>query len=318
MISRAYTIGQASRRSGVPVRRIRFYCDEGLLSRIDRSDSGYRMFDEGDLSLLVMIQTLREAGLSLDSIRSVLSRKSSMNDVLAIRLHEIEASIVAQKRIAATIRVALQSLNPTAEDLRRIWLVSNTSKTEYISSIRNFLNKVAEGSKANPSWTESMLRSSTLSLPDEPDVDQIDAWLELSELISDPSFIEKARRYAEDRREHSQPDLLSEMLLTIVPKAKAAQEQQIDPSSSEAKNIADEYINIWAKAYGVEIDDNEIQRQFRSQAEHRYAMRPYWKLVSRLNGMSNLNNLKPEWQWLMDAYESRLTELSKNQRAHVI
>ena len=38
------TIGQLARRSGVPVRTIRFWSDEGILPETDRSAAGYRRY----------------------------------------------------------------------------------------------------------------------------------------------------------------------------------------------------------------------------------------------------------------------------------
>lgn len=40
------TIGTVPRRSGLSVKTIRFYDDEGLLEPVGRSESGYRLFDE--------------------------------------------------------------------------------------------------------------------------------------------------------------------------------------------------------------------------------------------------------------------------------
>ncbi|MEB3353455.1 MAG: MerR family DNA-binding transcriptional regulator, partial [Cyanobacteriota bacterium] len=39
-------IGVVAERSGVPVKTIRFYCDEGLLQPVSRSEGRYRLFDD--------------------------------------------------------------------------------------------------------------------------------------------------------------------------------------------------------------------------------------------------------------------------------
>jgi DNA-binding transcriptional MerR regulator len=44
----AYTIGELSGLSGVPVRRIRFYSDKGLLPPKARTATGYRVYSETD------------------------------------------------------------------------------------------------------------------------------------------------------------------------------------------------------------------------------------------------------------------------------
>ena len=51
-------IGEVARRTGLPVKTIRYYCDEGLLQPRARSSGGYRLFDEENLAELAIIQLL--------------------------------------------------------------------------------------------------------------------------------------------------------------------------------------------------------------------------------------------------------------------
>src|SRR5690606_26079513 len=107
MSTRTYTIGEASRLSGVPVRTLRFYSDEGLLPPAARTESGYRVYTDGDLVRLDLIRALREAGLGLDAIRQVIARRLTLGDALRLRLAALESEIAAKRRIAATLRAAL-------------------------------------------------------------------------------------------------------------------------------------------------------------------------------------------------------------------
>jgi MerR family copper efflux transcriptional regulator len=52
-------IGEVARRTGLSVKTIRFYCDEGLLQPKGRSDAGYRLFDDENLAELTIIRALR-------------------------------------------------------------------------------------------------------------------------------------------------------------------------------------------------------------------------------------------------------------------
>ena len=40
-----YVIGEIARRTGLPVRTIRFYADEGIVPPAAQSRAGYRLFD---------------------------------------------------------------------------------------------------------------------------------------------------------------------------------------------------------------------------------------------------------------------------------
>jgi DNA-binding transcriptional MerR regulator len=100
MGTRTYTIGELARLSGQPVRRIRFYSDEGLLPPAVRSDSNYRLYSEDDLARLDLIGALREAGVGLDAIGQLLRAHGDVRDVSG-------AEIAAKRRITAVLRAVL-------------------------------------------------------------------------------------------------------------------------------------------------------------------------------------------------------------------
>jgi DNA-binding transcriptional MerR regulator len=66
-------IGELARRSGMTVRALHHYDSIGLLTPSARSDSGYRLYDEGDLARLRQIQALRGFGMPLADIGSFLA-----------------------------------------------------------------------------------------------------------------------------------------------------------------------------------------------------------------------------------------------------
>lgn len=70
-------IGAVAKASGVSVKTIRFYCDQGVLAPTARSDSHYRLFSADVLDDIAMIRTLRAMELPLDCIRSVLQARRS-------------------------------------------------------------------------------------------------------------------------------------------------------------------------------------------------------------------------------------------------
>ena len=65
-------IGEVARRTGLPVKTIRYYCDEGLLQPKMRSASGYRLFDEENLAELKIIRALRAMDVSLPELARIL------------------------------------------------------------------------------------------------------------------------------------------------------------------------------------------------------------------------------------------------------
>jgi DNA-binding transcriptional MerR regulator len=96
-------IGVVAERSGVPVKTIRFYCDEGLLQPVSRTEGRYRLFDESVYEELSLIRTLRAMEIPLDTIRSVLEARRS--------------GICSCENLQATIRSKAGEIQQRIEDL---------------------------------------------------------------------------------------------------------------------------------------------------------------------------------------------------------
>lgn len=70
-------IGAVAARSGVSVKTIRFYCDQGLLQPSGRSEGRYRLFDASVYGELALIRTLRALDIPLATIAAVLEARRS-------------------------------------------------------------------------------------------------------------------------------------------------------------------------------------------------------------------------------------------------
>ena len=98
-------IGEVSQESGIGVEALRFYERSGLLGRPARSQSGYRLYDEGVLERLAFIRKAQFLGFSLDEIRHIISDAekgvSPCDDVRAIvrrRLAEVSERVKEMQR----------------------------------------------------------------------------------------------------------------------------------------------------------------------------------------------------------------------------
>jgi len=101
--------GDLARATGSTVRTIRFYEEEGLLTPAVISDGGHRRYTEDELERLRLIGDLRELGLSLCEIRSILQLRTGCRNAaeFALRFQEVLAVHLehAQRRLERLRRV---------------------------------------------------------------------------------------------------------------------------------------------------------------------------------------------------------------------
>ncbi len=112
--------GDLARATGNTVRTIRFYEEEGLLKPAEVSDGGHRRYTEDDLERLRLISDLRELGLSLCEIRSILGLRAGCHnaaefamrfqEVLVGHLEQAQRRLERLKRVKKEIYDALETL----------------------------------------------------------------------------------------------------------------------------------------------------------------------------------------------------------------
>ena len=92
-------IGEASGRSGLPAKTIRYYEDIGLI-RPDRGGNGYRDYDVSDVHKLRFLQRSRGLGFSVEECRQLLAlyedkgrASSDVKGIAEAKLSEIDRKI---------------------------------------------------------------------------------------------------------------------------------------------------------------------------------------------------------------------------------
>lgn len=67
-----HTVGQAAKATGLSAKAIRLYERRGLLREAERTDAGYRLFNDDDLAVLGFIRQAKKLGLTLPEIKDTL------------------------------------------------------------------------------------------------------------------------------------------------------------------------------------------------------------------------------------------------------
>jgi DNA-binding transcriptional MerR regulator len=300
------TIGELSRRSGLPVKTLRFWSDEGLLRPAARSASGYRLYEDEALLRIDLVRTLREAGLGLDAIKKVLRRDISLGEALRLHLVAVEAHAASLQRVAAALRAALRA-EPDESDVRRLCAVTRLTNEERKTVIASFYARVAEGIPMDDAWQKKMIEASSPELPDHPSPEQLDAWIELAELVSDPSFVENLRASAKEVWDKSL-DLVALRAANeeAARGAAAARAKNAAPSSEEGRAVIEAFVEGVARASGKPADV-ALRRSIRERFErHDPRASRYWELVAVMSGRPPAVGNVDDWRFIAEAATTHL------------
>ena len=107
-------IGQAAARSGLPAKTLRYYDAIGLIRPSERSETGYRLYNDQDVHLLRFVQRARSLGFTVDECRDLLDlyrdRERASADVKALA----QARIADIGRRLGQLRAMRESLEQLA------------------------------------------------------------------------------------------------------------------------------------------------------------------------------------------------------------
>jgi len=108
------TVTQLARRCGVSRTTLLYYESIRLIPPPPRSGSNYRYYSEADVQRLLQIRSYRDAGLTIDDIRAILSTNTKHSDgkaadVLKRRLVELDTEIATLRGHQRAILKLLQS-----------------------------------------------------------------------------------------------------------------------------------------------------------------------------------------------------------------
>lgn len=108
-------IGQVAERTGLSLRTIRFYEENGLVIPTARSEGGFRLYSEDDVARLEVIKRMKPLGFTLEEMQELLALLTDLSGGTGDR-----AALLGRLRLfhdAATARVtALKEQLAVAED----------------------------------------------------------------------------------------------------------------------------------------------------------------------------------------------------------
>jgi DNA-binding transcriptional MerR regulator len=312
--NRSYSIGDLSRRSGLSVRTIRFYSDVGIVPASARSASGYRLYDVEAVARLNLVRTLRDRGLPLESIRALLNAQTSVPDVAAPHLKVLDHQIQTLRLRRAVLRAAAKT-NTTAEEVALMHRLATMSEVERQHLIDDFLDDAFSDTNANPELV-AMLRAMRPELPDDPEPHQVEAWVELAELVEDPDFRASVRRMAEhqaaERVAGDRTGLHHDLGDYVRERVTAALTAGIDPAGSAAAPILGDLVERYAEMFQT-TDTPEYRNALHRRLEIANDPRTerYLNLLHVINGWPTQPSLAPIFDWFTCALRSHASSSSQ-------
>ncbi|WP_051792941.1 MerR family transcriptional regulator [Kibdelosporangium aridum] len=249
-----YSIGELARRTGLTVKAIRFYADRGIVPPTDRSPAGHRQYSADAQARLELVRELRSLGLDLRTVRKVLTQETPLADAAAKHAE----ALAEQIRTLKAQHAVLKSLATVMDFATTLDLDAGVTTTL------------------------------TPHLPATPSAAQLEAWLELTELVQDKDFQATMHRMAEYYRDRP-----------LRPDAAAMVRDQADPrlapESAEAAAIATKIIDAHGPRRAL-VEQLEAVNDPRRDR--------YMELLATVNGWPRPDPLVPALTWFLTAVKA--------------
>ena len=122
-----YTTGEAAKLCGVSVRTVQYYDSRNILSPSEISEGGRRLYSKSDIRRLKIICFLRDAGISINSIKELLEG-ANPEEVITTLVDEQE------KTLKEEIKESQRKLS-TLDGIRKVLKESDDFSVDSISDI---------------------------------------------------------------------------------------------------------------------------------------------------------------------------------------
>ena len=138
IMQREWKVGELAKLAGLTVRTLRYYDQIGLYSPSVHTDSGHRIYTESDIAFLQQILSLKELGLSLDQVKSVIAGNHfSLFEIVSFQIERLKESINLQQKLLQELEHVtslMQRKEPlTVQEFTKILSAMRTSHHKYFA-----------------------------------------------------------------------------------------------------------------------------------------------------------------------------------------
>ncbi len=180
--------------------------------------------------------------------------------------------------------------------------MTRISKTEFRAALDRFYDDVAGGAPMDAAWKTKMMDAGTPDLPDDPTAEQVDAWAELMEMLSDKAYAAEMRAQMSDLwTEEFDPATYAQAAEATFARVRAAIENNLAPQSAVGREIAADWLAQSARAMKRAPDQVFLDWQLEQYRKHHARSARYQELMAVLQGQAPQAPTGREWSWIIDA-----------------
>ncbi|MEV6033963.1 MerR family transcriptional regulator [Nonomuraea sp. NPDC052116] len=290
-----YTIGQLARRTGLQARTIRFWSDCGVVPPVQRSGGGYRLYDAEAVARLDLVRTLRDLGLGLDAVQQVLEQRATLSEVADLHVKALDAEIRTLKVRRSVLRV-LANRDSSTKEIALINALARLSARERQQILDDFVDRAFAGVvDEDAALVAGWMRDLPPDLPEDPTSEQINAWVELAELVGDDGFRQTVRGMVLSGEDDNRLEYGLSLRPSVLEHAGAALSRGIAPESAGARPILKRIVpdDLPAEETAALIMWLDMVAEPRVER--------YWQLLSILKGQKPSPPAVPAFAWVLAA-----------------
>ncbi|MFI8278001.1 MerR family transcriptional regulator [Streptomyces sp. NPDC085929] len=295
------TIGQLAHRTGLPVRTLRFWSDQGAVRPVARSSSGYRLYDAESVARVELVRTLRELGLGLADVCRVLSGRTTVAEIAKLHVAALDAQI-RSLTVSRAVLSTVATRGSTAEETALMNRLARLSAAERKQIIDEFKEEVFGSLHLEPHLRDR-IHTYSIELPADPTPQQVDAWIELAELVRNPGFRARLRTWMELNTpapgQGPPPGAPIWWARQVVQTVADVRRRGVAPEGPEAAKVLSQLFGDADRTAVL----HSLKAGIEAEAE-RYRM-----LVARVRGQAAAPDATEELQWMALALLTQATEV---------
>ncbi|WP_433197420.1 MerR family transcriptional regulator [Nocardia sp. CA-107356] len=288
------SIGELSRLTSVPVRTIRFYCDEAMLES-RRTSGGHRMFDPATaIDRLLLVRRLRALGLGLAPIMDVLTGTMTLAEAVASERSALDTELAALTWRRAAL-LAVEDAPPAERAARLELLAAVQDRHSAHDSIVTFWRRTL--TPLPQDMFDGFIAMNVPHLPTDPDPHHVVAYAELASLIADPALrVVMSRQLWRSDRTRIRHKLA---LLTGVAQAcESAGHLLLANQQPGPGPELDQFVDAHAAARGERDTARFRQRLLIGATDSDHRIHRYWRLTNEVTGTVTVGAAQ---HWLYNA-----------------